>query len=94
MTLQTDFADWHEDKSGLWLSLHVKDRHKAARIAQEVRCKVFDVTIAEHKHKRSLDANAYAWKLMDELAAVVGIPKTSIYKGLSKRLAVTPKPSA
>lgn len=30
--------------------------------------------------KRSLDANAYAWKLMNELATVLGIPAAEVYR--------------
>ena len=42
----------------------------------------FDVEIKRHYEKRSLNANAYAWVLMDKLAAVHGIPKTEIYRTL------------
>lgn len=39
-----------------------------------------DVEIKKHREKRSLDANAYAWVLMDKLAAATGQPKTGIYR--------------
>lgn len=46
----------------------------------DLRGKDVEVTIKKHRQKRSLDANAYAWVLMDKLAAAVGRPKMEIYK--------------
>ena len=42
--------------------------------------KPVDVTIKPYLRKRSLDANAYAWVLLDKLAAEMGIPKEEIYR--------------
>ena len=42
----------------------------------------FDVEIRRHYKKRSLDANAYAWALMDKLAVYHAIPKTHMYREL------------
>lgn len=39
-----------------------------------------DYTLSKEKKKRSLDANAYAWVLMDKLAAVTGVSKTEVYR--------------
>lgn len=39
-----------------------------------------DITLKKHREKRSLDANAYAWVLMDKLATATGQPKTEIYR--------------
>ena len=41
-----------------------------------------EVTIKKYREKRSLDANAYAWVLIDKLAAcpTIGRTKTEIYK--------------
>lgn len=48
--------------------------------------KQYSLTIKEVKKKRSLDANALAWKLMDKLAAVTGISKEDIYRGYIKEI--------
>lgn len=39
-----------------------------------------DVKITKHRQKRSLDANAYAWVLMDKLSEKTGIDKVEIYR--------------
>lgn len=38
-----------------------------------------DITAKRHRDKRSLDANAYAWVLMQRIAEAVGSDKWSIY---------------
>lgn len=47
------------------------------------RDKLFD--IKEHKRKRSLDANAFAWKLLTEIANVLRASKEEIYMQMLKR---------
>lgn len=84
MEFKTDKAKWHEDSDGLWLSLHITDRATCIRIAQEVVGKVFEVIIKPLKKRRSMDANAYMWTLLDKLAAVLGVPKTELYRGFVK----------
>lgn len=39
-----------------------------------------DFDIRKHREKRSLDANAYCWVLMDKLAAKLGRTKIEIYQ--------------
>ncbi len=48
--------------------------------------KQYSLTIKEHKKKRSLDANAYAWVLLDKLAAVIHESKEAIYKSYIKEI--------
>lgn len=48
--------------------------------------KTYTLTVKEKKKKRSLDANAYAWVLMDKLAAVMHQPKEEIYKSYIKEI--------
>lgn len=38
-----------------------------------------EVTVKKFRKKRSLDANAYCWLLLDKLSAVTGIPKLDLY---------------
>lgn len=40
----------------------------------------YDLTIKEHRKKRSLDANAYAWVLMGKLAAAMHIKPVDVYR--------------
>ena len=40
----------------------------------------YDLIIKEHRQKRSLDANAYAWVLIGKLAAAVHIKPVEVYR--------------
>lgn len=48
--------------------------------------KSYKLVLSEIKHKRSLNANAYAWVLMDKLAEKTHVPKTEIYKSYIKEI--------
>lgn len=48
--------------------------------------KQYILTIKEKKNRRSLNANAYAWALMDKLAESTHITKTEIYKNYIKEI--------
>lgn len=40
--------------------------------------------LVKARNKRSLDANAYAWVLIDKIAAAVGLPKIEVYRNTIK----------
>ena len=42
--------------------------------------KEYDLTIKEHRERRSLDANAYAWVLMGKIAAVMRLDPVDVYR--------------
>lgn len=42
------------------------------------------IEIKKYRKKRSLDMNAYAWVLMDKLAAKTGVTKTEVYRSYIK----------
>lgn len=48
--------------------------------------KQYTLIIQEKKKKRSLNANAYAWVLLDKLAAVLHIGKTELYRSYIKEI--------
>lgn len=56
----------------------------AARIRWAVKDidpqKMLDVQIESHKNRRSLDANAYCWALIGQIAAATGIKKEEVYR--------------
>ncbi len=79
MTITTDKARWYEDSEGFWIAFRTKDRAAAAAISKEVEVG-YEVECGKKKRKRSLDANAYCWVLLDKLATVFQKPKTEIYK--------------
>lgn len=39
-----------------------------------------DITIKKHRERRSLDANAYAWVLIDKIAAALSVDKATVYR--------------
>ena len=76
--MQADTFRWSMDSAGDWLCIQTKD---ARRTLDSLKPgKVYDVEIKEHREKRSLDANAYFWVLVDRLAEKLRIPKTEIYR--------------
>lgn len=48
--------------------------------------KEYILTVKEHKQKRSLNANSYAWTLMDKLAEKLRIAKTEIYRSYIREI--------
>jgi hypothetical protein len=48
--------------------------------------KGWDVQIRQHRKKRSLDANAYFWKLLDELSSRLHEGTTEIYRSYIKEI--------
>lgn len=41
---------------------------------------ILDVELKKHRKKRSKDANAYAWVLIDKIASAVSADKTTVYR--------------
>lgn len=58
----------------------------ARRLAKDLRERraagkeAISLTVGEFRQKRSLDANAYCWVLLDRLAEATGIPKAELYR--------------
>lgn len=58
-----------------------------ARVFEELEPdKEYLLTIKEHREKRSLNANAYAWTLLDKLAERLSMSKTEIYRAYIKEI--------
>ena len=53
---------------------------KAMSVVRNHKDRVYDLEVKEHRKKRSLDANAYAWVLINKLADVMRIPPTEVYR--------------
>ena len=53
---------------------------KAMSVVRNHKTKLYDLEVKEHRKKRSLDANAYAWVLINKLADVMRIPPTEVYR--------------
>jgi hypothetical protein len=60
--------------------LTIATRENVGALYDELHETDVDVTVKKHREKRSLDANAYFWVLVDQLAEKTRIPKTDIYR--------------
>ena len=75
---------WTMDAAGDWLCIQT---NKARMVLDEIADgKLYDVTIKEHRERRSLDANAYAWVLLDKLAEKLQIAKTELYRSYIREI--------
>lgn len=77
MNITTDKARWYEDSDGFWIALRTKDRATVSSIHVEGE---WEVELKPKKKRRSLDANAYCWVLLDKLAYTLQKPKTELYR--------------
>lgn len=84
-------AEWQINHSGVWLTLKVPESLKEQvqefilgikNCAEE---KVYTAEIKPYRKKRSLDANAYAWLLINEIANVLRTSKDEVYLSMLKR---------
>lgn len=48
--------------------------------------KEYTISVKEHKKRRSLDANAYAWTLLDKLSERLHMGKTELYQQYIKEI--------
>lgn len=62
------------------LCLRVDNLPMARQLVLEIDGKPYTADIKKYRQKRSLDANAYAWKLMDELAQAIRSTKEEVYR--------------
>lgn len=74
-------ASWSTDAAGSWLKLRPELPGQAQMVAGEMDPqKKYTVTIKEFRKKRSLDANAYAWVLMNKLADKLNMGVRDLYR--------------
>ena len=67
---------------GGWLMVKPKqeDLGKAMAVVRKHKDKLYDLVVKEHQKKRSLDANAYAWVLINKIADALRITPIEIYR--------------
>ena len=74
-------ADWSMDASGTWLRLKVESVSAVKKLLDELKPdKKYVAAIKEWRQKRSLDANAYCWVLLNKLADKLNMPVTDLYR--------------
>lgn len=79
----SDTISFREVKlEGGWLMVKPvrEDMGKAMSVVRKHKDRLYDIEVKEHRNKRSLDANAYAWVLINKLADVMRIPPTEVYR--------------
>ena len=65
---------------GTWLCLKVREPAPAKGFVLEKKTRLYDLELKEHREKRSLDANAYAWVLLGKLANAIDSTAEEIYR--------------
>lgn len=68
--------DW---ASGNWNIILSINEESALHEIDAIKDADVDITVKKHRKKRTLDANAYAWVLMQKIAEKVGKSKWEIY---------------
>lgn len=79
----SDTISFREVKlEGGWLMVKPEreDLGKAMALVRKHKDKLYDLEVKEHRKKRSLDANAYCWVLINKLADVMRIPPVEVYR--------------
>jgi hypothetical protein len=74
------YAKIERDDAGAWMCFRINELAPARAFVLNKKNCLYDLQVKEHREKRSLDANAYAWVLMDKLAEATHIPKEDIYR--------------
>ena len=79
-TLRVEAAKWSADADGEWLCL--KSSHAAIMDTLQAldSGKKYIAEIKQERKARSLNANAYYWRLCGELSSVLRIPPDEIYR--------------
>ncbi len=67
---------------GGWLMVRPtqEDKGKAMSIVRKHKDRLYDLEVKEHRKKRSLDANAYCWVLINKLAETMRISPVEVYR--------------
>lgn len=67
---------------GGWLMVRPEkqDLGKAMALVRKHKNRLYDLEVKEHREKRSLDANAYAWVLIHKLAESMKLSPVEVYR--------------
>lgn len=68
------------------ITLELNEKMDTLRMVDELHgADKLSIRIGRHKKKRSLDANRYFWKIVDDVAKEVGSTKDDVYLGYVKK---------
>lgn len=69
------------------LMFEVNERGEFKQLVDELSgCEKLSIEVKPYHAKRSLDANAYAWVLIDRLATVLGESKEAVYREVIRHI--------
>ncbi len=77
-------AKWSKDSEGFWVSFLVPESPWIKNFVETVKG-TFSATVKKYRAKRSNNANAYAWVLMQRIAEAIGSEKDSVYLEMLRR---------
>ena len=80
MTDPITFKEARMETGQLIIEIPVNARGKVMNWLRTRKNICYDLTIKEHRKKRSLDANAYAWVLIGKLADAMRITPKEVYR--------------
>ena len=80
MAEELTFTEAKMEAGWLMLKPTREDMGKAMSVVRKMKQKLYDLTIKEHRQKRSLDANAMAWSLINQIADALRIPPVEVYR--------------
>ena len=80
MSETISFRDVKLEGGWLMVKPEREDLSKAMAVVRKHKDKLYDLVVKEHKKKRSQDANAYAWVLINKLADALRITPKEIYR--------------
>lgn len=86
MKLKSNAFRWMEDSDGTWLCLLTTRKEATQACAETERGTLYEVEIDKYRKRRSLDANAYAWVLLDKLSEKLNMPKTDLYRSYIREI--------
>lgn len=66
------------------ITITVKEDYRAR--FDDLRGKPLEVEIKKHRARRSLEANAYCWVLIDKIATAMNYKKTDVYKNAIREI--------
>lgn len=84
-----DKVSWQRDRDGVWLMLHAESPNIVQGVCEKFQDgKKYVAELKEFRQKRSLDANAYLWVLLDKIAQVIHSSKEEVYLSYIKQYGV------
>lgn len=74
------FKDARLEMGQLIIDIPPENRGAVMRWIRSKKNRAYELTVKEHRQKRSLDANAYAWVLIGKIADAMHITPNEVYK--------------